>query len=115
MGTTLGHFAIECNSTAQAAYLEQTGQHGISLPDPVAMAIALDASVGTEASEHYVDIETGSELTRGMTVVDRLDVAGNERNRGVWSELLRDAKKVRVYWSLDVAKWKAALTAALVG
>jgi purine nucleosidase len=113
MGTPLGHFAIQCNSTAQAAYLEQTGDHGISLPDPVAMAIALDPAVATDWSEHYVDIEIGSELTRGMTVVDRLSVAGNARNRPVWSELLRAAPKTRVYWSLDVAKWKAALYAAL--
>jgi purine nucleosidase len=79
------------------------------------MAIALDPTVGSESSEHYVDIEISSELTRGMTVVDRLGVAGNERNRRVWDELLRDAKKVRVYWSLDVAKWKAGLSAAVVG
>src|SRR2546430_13352985 len=27
--------SIECNSRAQEAYFEQTGEHGISLPDPV--------------------------------------------------------------------------------
>ena len=115
MRTPLGDFAIECNSTAQAAYLEQTGAHGISLPDPVAMAIALDPNVGTGWSEHYVDIETSSALTRGMTVVDRLGVAGNARNRQVWQELLVRPPNVKVCWSLDVGQWKAALSAALVG
>ncbi|HEV2348986.1 MAG TPA: nucleoside hydrolase [Terriglobia bacterium] len=81
-------FAMECNSHAQKAYLEQTGRHGISLPDPVAMSIALDPSIGTSWSEHYVDVEISSDLTRGMTVVDRLNIAGNARNRAVWSELL---------------------------
>ena len=41
-GTPQARFAIECNSRAQEAYFEQTGEHGISLPDPVAMSIALD-------------------------------------------------------------------------
>ncbi len=112
LGTPPGDFAIECNSTAQAAYLEQTGEHGISLPDPVAMAIALDPTIGTAWSEHHVDIETGSDLTRGMTVVDRLGVAGNARNRQVWKDLL-PAPKVKVCWALDVARWKGALWAAL--
>jgi len=113
MGTPLGNFAIECNSTAQAAYLEQTGEHGICLPDPVAMAMALDPTIGTGWSEHYVDIETSGDLTRGMTVVDRLNVAGNARNRRVWNELLRGSPNVKVWWSLDVGKWKAALSVAL--
>jgi len=82
-------FAIECNSRARQAYLEQTGEDGISLPDPVTMSIALDPSVGTQWSTHYVDVETHSELTRGMTVVDRLNVAADDRNRNVWARVLQ--------------------------
>src|SRR2546425_2578783 len=63
-GTPQAHFAIECNSRAQEAYLEQTGEHGISLPDPVAMAIALDPTIATQQSENYVDVETSSEIGR---------------------------------------------------
>src|SRR4029077_17732019 len=61
----VAQLATECNSRAREAYKEQTGEEGISLPDPVAMSIALDPSVGTHWSEHYVDVETDSELTRG--------------------------------------------------
>ena len=113
LGTDLARFAVECNSVARAAYLEQTGEHGISLPDPVAMAIALDRSVGTSWSRHYVDVETTSALTRGMTVVDKLNVASNKRNQGVWSELLRNAPNVDVCWEIDIGKWKSALFEAL--
>ncbi|HXY01522.1 MAG TPA: nucleoside hydrolase [Candidatus Limnocylindrales bacterium] len=60
LGTPLAKFAIECNSRAQEAYLEQTGEHGIALPDPVAMAAALDPSIVTSQSEHYLEIETTS-------------------------------------------------------
>jgi purine nucleosidase len=112
-GTPVARFAIECNSRAQEAYLEQTGEHGISLPDPVAMSIALDPTIVTKQSEHYVDVETSSELTRGMTLVDRLNVAGNERNRAVWAPLLSKGAKAKVDWTIDVARWKKALYSAL--
>ena len=112
MGTDLAQFAIECNSTARSAYLKQTGEDGISLPDPVAMSIALDPSIGYESSDHHVEIETRSELTRGMTVVDRLSVAGDHRNCSTWAEPL-DGPKAKVYWAIDVPRWKEALYAAL--
>ena len=113
IGTELSNFAVECNSTARKAYLTQTGEDGISLPDPVAMSIALDPSIGVESSQHYVDIETATELTRGMTVVDRLGVAANERNRATWSEFLHRGPNTKVYWAIDAPRWKQALYSAL--
>jgi purine nucleosidase len=113
LDTQVARFAIECNSRAQEAYFEQTGEHGISLPDPVAMAIALDPTIVTERSEHFVDVETASQLTLGMMVVDRLNVAGNDRNRVVWGPVLDKGAKAKVYWSIDNARWKQALFAAL--
>jgi purine nucleosidase len=109
----LGNFAIESNSHARRAYQRQTGEDGISLPDPVAMSIALDPSIGTGWSRHYVDVETHSELTRGMTVVDRLNVSADERNRLVWSPLVANGNKIKVCWTIDTARWKQALFAAL--
>ena len=73
LGTAKAHFAIESNSRAREAYHVQTGEVGLSLADPTAMAIALDRSVGLSWSRHRVAIECASELTRGMTVVDRLE------------------------------------------
>jgi len=112
-GTPVARFAVECNSRAQEAYLEQTREHGISLPDPVAMSIALDPTIVTQQSEHYVDVETASELTRGMTVVDRLNVAGNDRNRPLWAPLLGKGTKAKIDWTIDIARWKKALYSAL--
>jgi purine nucleosidase len=113
LGTPQARFAIECNSRAQEAYFEQTGEHGISLPDPVAMSIALDPTIVTHHSEHYVDVETSSELTLGMTVVDRLNVAGNDRNRAVWAPVLRSGRKAKICWTIDNRRWKQALYTAL--
>jgi purine nucleosidase len=109
----LARFAIECNSRAREAYKEQTGEDGISLPDPVAMSIALDPTIGNQWSEHYVDVETHSELTRGMTVVDRLNVAADERNQAVWADALRKGSKTKVCWTIDDRRWKEALFVAL--
>src|ERR1700724_1996590 len=86
--TPVAKFAIRSNSTAAQAYFKQTGEKGISLPDPVAMAIALNPALCTSSSTHFVDIETSSDLTRGMTVVDRLNVAADSRNRYVWERPL---------------------------
>ncbi len=111
--TPLAKFAIECNSHAREAYKVQTGEDGIALPDPVAMAIALDPAIGTDWSEHFADVETGSESTRGMTVVDRLNLAGDERNRAVWADVLENKRKTKVCWTIDNRRWKEALFSAL--
>jgi purine nucleosidase len=110
--TNLAHFAIECNSHARQAYKVQTGEDGICLPDPVAMSIALDPTIGTDWSSHYLDVETDSELTRGMTVVDRLNVAGDDRNRTTWAPVLQ-GRRAKICWQIDVSRWKTALLSAL--
>ncbi len=109
----VARFAVECNSRAREAYKEQTGEDGISLPDPVAMSVALDPTIGTQWSEHFVDVEIHSELTRGMTVVDRLNVAADERNQAVWADVLRKGSKAKICWTIDNRRWKEALFAAL--
>ena len=111
--TALAFFAIECNSHARAAYKVQTREDGISLPDPIAMCLAIDSSVGTRWSEHYLDVEVQSELTRGMTVVDRLNVADDDRNRDVWQPILKNGTKAKICWTMDTGRWKKALLAAL--
>ena len=107
----LAYFAIECNSHARVALKIQTGEDGICLPDPVAMCLALDPTVGTDWSDHYVEIETQSELSRGNTIVDRLNVAGDERNKAVWGPALQ--QKAKVCWTIDNRRWKQALYKAL--
>jgi purine nucleosidase len=108
LDTDLARFAINCNRTAMEANRVQTGEIGICLPDPTAMAIALDPSISMRSSRHFVDVETDSQLTRGMTVVDRLNVAGDERNRAVWQPLLAKDPAL-VHWEIDIPRWKALL------
>ena len=111
--TPVARFAIECNSRGQEAFFKQTGEYGICLPDPVAMSIALDPTIVTSRSRHFVEVATDSELTRGMTVVDRLNVAADRRNRATWATTLAAGQKAEVVWTIDHARWKEALYTAL--
>jgi purine nucleosidase len=113
LNNPIAEFAIRSNSTAAQAFFTQTGQRGISLPDPVAMGIALNPALCTSSSKHYVQIEVGSELTRGMTVVDRLDIAADPRNKNVWGTAIERNRKVDVCWSLDEGKWKELVFSSL--
>jgi purine nucleosidase len=103
--TPLAKFAVECNSVAISAYHTQTGERGMSLPDPVAMAVALEPEIAARKSTHLTLIETASPLTRGMSVVDRLNVAGDPRNRKTWQA----ARHITTIWKIDVARFKAIL------
>jgi purine nucleosidase len=109
----IAEFVIRSNSVAAEASFKQTGQTGISLPDPVSMGITLDPSLCISSSHHLVEIEIHSELTRGMTIVDRLNVATDSRNRDVWANAIEREHKIHVCWSLDIPKWKKLLFSAL--
>jgi purine nucleosidase len=113
LGTKKARFAIDCNARAKEAYFTQTGHAGLSLADPTAMAIALDRSIGTSWSRHLVEVECASELTRGMTLVDRLDVTHDQSNRAVWRAALEGGVKADVCWTFDAAGFKAMLREAL--
>jgi purine nucleosidase len=103
--TPLAHFCIDCNRRSIEANKAQSGEIGIPLPDPVAMAVAIDPSICTHRSTHRVMVDTGGELTRGMTVVDRLNVGGDPRNHSTW----RRSRPVSVCWEIAVPRWKAML------
>jgi purine nucleosidase len=69
--------------------LSTTKLRGYDLPDPIAMAIALDPSVATRTLRCFVAIETASSLCRGQSVVDRLGLLGREPNAEVVLEASR--------------------------
>ena len=113
LGTAKAKFAVESNSAAREGYRVQTGEVGLSLADPTAMAVALDRSIGLAWSRHRVAIECDSELTRGMTVVDRLNVSADENNAEVWKAAAGESEGAEILWTLDSRRFKAMLKAAL--
>jgi purine nucleosidase len=111
--TKFGEFTVRSNDTASGALLKQTGEIGIALPDPTAMAILLDPALSLMSSDHYMDVQIDNGITRGMSVVDRLGVAEDGRNRSVWFEVIKHGRKQTVVWEMDNAGWKQALLRAL--
>lgn len=103
--TELSHFTVDCNATAIEANFKQNGAKGIGLPDPTAMAVAIDPDgVVVRSSKHHVEIEADSALTRGMSVVDSLDVTGAMARGDVGAEVI---------WELDVPRFKSMVFTAV--
>ncbi|HSD65775.1 MAG TPA: nucleoside hydrolase, partial [Vicinamibacteria bacterium] len=115
LGTERALFAVECNATALEVNRSLFGGPGISLPDPVAMAVALDPGVVTRKSRHAVDVECDGLLTRGMTVVDQLDVVrrGLAEEAGWRPGVASREPNVTVCWEIDVPRFKERLFRAL--
>jgi purine nucleosidase len=111
--TSFADFAIRSNDTAATAHHKQTGEEGIALPDPTAMAILLDPALALVSSDHFMDVQVDSGITRGMSVVDRLGVAEDARNRAAWSEVLKHGRRQKVIWEMDIPGFKQALLRAL--
>lgn len=109
INTIYSDFTLDCNETAIESIKTQTGEIGLAIPDAVTMSVAIDPTICTEKSQHFVDIECNSELTRGMTVIDRLNVAHDERNRDVWRDILDSKIKSTICWELDAKRWKEQL------
>lgn len=97
--TPLADFALDCNATAIEGS-RRLREGGLGLPDPVAMAVALDPETATATGRHHVAVETRGHLTRGMTVVDTLHVTGKEPNATVVHEI-------------DIPRWKSLLHTSL--
>ena len=109
INTIYSDFTLDCNQTAIQGFKTQTGESGLSLPDAVAMSVAIDPTICTQKSQHFVDIECNSELTRGMTVIDKLHVTHDERNRHTWHNILERNLKSTICWELDAIRWKNML------
>nr|WP_190406618.1 nucleoside hydrolase [Anabaena subtropica]MBD2344160.1 nucleoside hydrolase [Anabaena subtropica FACHB-260] len=95
-GTARARLAMECNKTALDVSMKMQGAVGLTLADPVAIAVALDPNMITRQGKYYVDVEITSELTRGATVVDELGVLHRQPN-------------INVVWTINVHRWKEVL------
>lgn len=95
IGTPLATFCIDIQKDVAQYATTQSKLPGFDLPDPIAMAIALQPEVATETRSLHVAIETQSELCRGQSVVDHYDITGQEPN----AEVVLDASRQR-FWDM---------------
>jgi purine nucleosidase len=92
----LGRFVADINVDVDA-YAKATGLAGYDLPDPIAMAVALDEAIVTEATDEWLVVGLDGP-TRGATMPDRRHEA--------------PPPNTRVIWEADEVAFKARLFAA---
>ncbi|MEM8487362.1 MAG: nucleoside hydrolase [Bacteroidota bacterium] len=87
--TALAHFCMDIQHTLQDFSVKELGLPGFSLPDPIAMAVALNRDLIIAAPRLPVAIETQSRLCRGQTVVDHVGATTDPANTEVVLEVSR--------------------------
>lgn len=90
VGTPLAEMCVDIQRVLIEFCHTQTKLEGFDLPDPIAMAYAIDPSVATETRRLHCEVETESPLTRGMVVMDLLGFTGHEPNALVVTAADRD-------------------------
>jgi purine nucleosidase len=78
--TPLADFVVDIQKTVIEFTKKTRGEEAFHLPDPIAMAVALDESVATKTQKVYVDIALNNDATRGQTMIDYPNVYGKEPN-----------------------------------
>lgn len=99
IGTPLAEFSIDIQRILVEFCANVTHVNGFDLPDPIAMAYAINGNIATEYCDLYLTIETMSPHTLGMVVMDTLGVlhqAPNARvvtraDSGLFHSMLTDA------------------------
>jgi purine nucleosidase len=77
--TPVARFAMDIQSHVEQFCADVTHLDGFDLPDPIAMAVALEPQMATTVKVH-VEADPREGPTRGMTIVDHLGIGGREPN-----------------------------------
>jgi purine nucleosidase len=89
--TPVARFCVAIQRRLLQYCLTQTKLEGFDLPDPMAMAVALDAAVASRVDRRFVAVETGGLWGRGQTVLDELEITGHAPN----ADVVREADRSR--------------------
>ena len=87
IGTPYAEVAVDCQAVVDA-YARNTGLAGFDLPDPIAMAVALNPSIAS-TSPAFVEVLTGAGPARGVQSTDWGGSGGRPPNAGVVREVPR--------------------------
>ena len=87
IGTPYAEVAMDCQAVVDT-YARNTGLVGFDLPDPIAMAVALDPSIASTSHVH-VEVLTGAGPARGAQSTNWQGTAGKAPNAQVVREVPR--------------------------
>ncbi|WP_282089170.1 nucleoside hydrolase [Aquimarina algiphila] len=91
INTPLANFAVDIQKVLIEYAQEASKLKGFDLPDPIAMAIALDETVAIETKEAFVSILTNDDDSRGQSVMDYTGASLNKPNATIVQKV--DRKK----------------------
>jgi len=102
MDTSFATFTIDIQRVLEKFCANETHLAGFDLPDPIAIAYAINSSVADEVREMHLVVETQSPATEGMVVMDTLGVLHQAPNalvvtsarHDVFMSMLMDALEV---------------------
>jgi purine nucleosidase len=80
IGTSRAEFCVDINAVVATFCATETKLAGFDLPDPITMAYAIDPLIATAARRLHLEVETESQLTRGMVVMDLLELMDRPAN-----------------------------------
>jgi len=83
MGTKESRFFIAVNRQVRSFERRSRGFDGTSCPDSITMAIVLNQRVATRTYPRFVEVDNQSEVSRGATIVDELNLLGMRPNVNV--------------------------------
>lgn len=82
--------------TLKNRFIEQSsGMQVLSVPDPLAMAVAIEPDIVQSSECRYIEVELAGHMTRGQTVVDWYNLTGKEANVNIVKEVNRNR-----FWEL---------------
>ena len=84
----LGTFCVDIQAKVDVYAKEQSGLAGFDLPDPIAMAVAIEPDIA-RFEEHHLDVLVGTD--RGRDEIDWLDQIGGDQKAGITTEVDRTA------------------------
>lgn len=87
MPSAAGRFFRDTSRLGFEAVRQIRPEMGFLLPDPLAMAVALEPGLILNQERHYVTVELHGTQTRGQTVLDHFGLTGHAPNVDVVTEI----------------------------
>ena len=83
MRTKEAEFFVAVNRQVRKYHMKVRGVAATECPDSITMSIVLDRKIAKKVLPKYVEVDNQSELSRGATIVDDLNILGKKPNINV--------------------------------